>query len=158
VFCRWPSEDEGGISVFVDHNLGSRLRDAVLLPIGPEKFRTDIYRRLGSGTALDEIPGADAKARIEEAIANAERVVPPPSSNEWPSNRTFVEWLIGKLPDGGNGYERPVWTDEQRADLASEFVSSRSHRSIGAPGTRSRPSPRICSGSGWTTAPVTRCM
>jgi hypothetical protein len=70
------------------------------------------------------IPPADAKARIAQALENAERVIPPIETDSWPATRPLVEWLLRHLPDGGTGYVRPDWPTEQRERLLDEFVTS----------------------------------
>ncbi len=47
--------------------------------------------------------------------------------------RPLVEWVVRALPDGGHGYVRPDWSDDERQDLFEDFITSPFARALGLP-------------------------
>lgn len=130
VGVRLPSGHELTAVVYIDHNLGTIVKDAFVVP-EPIGELTEMMRATANDpdTTFSEIPLADAKARIVEAIELASITYPPFESDTWPACRALVEWMAGLLPAGGRGYERPVWTDDDRQRLIDRFFAS----PVGAP-------------------------
>ncbi len=115
--------------VHIDHNLGSVVRDAFVVP-----DRLDVLGRL-LGESMDRhmeirrVDPADARARVTEAIARGAMTVPPYESDTWPMCRPVVEWMVRLLPEGGRSHERPEWSEDETAILAEDFLAS----SLGRP-------------------------
>jgi hypothetical protein len=112
--------------VYIDHNLGTVAKDGFVVhePIGRAlaSFRT--AARQDPDVVFDELPLADARARITEAIDLGAVTVPPFETDTWPAARPLVEWIVRHLPDGGRGHERREWSDEDRRALTEEFLAS----------------------------------
>ncbi|MGO2608752.1 MAG: hypothetical protein ACTH8V_16665, partial [Brachybacterium tyrofermentans] len=107
---------------------------------------TRMYREIlaREGDSLDEVletvTPADAGARFRQALANTPADVEQSGEwEQWPMLRSFVEFVVGLLPDGGTGYgddlrggfpdgdlipERPPWILEDGTDLVEEFMAS----------------------------------
>jgi hypothetical protein len=102
-------------SIYVDHNLGTLVKDAFAIPTDPS---TAVENRRG------EFDPADVRARLTAAIDHGARTYPPLESDTWPSSRPLVEWMIGFLPEGGSDYSRPEWTAEQPQQPAARFLAS----------------------------------
>lgn len=130
VSWRWPDGSPATAFVYVDHNMGTLVKDAFVIPEGGETLVAE-YAHLqpehGSTAALDP---ATARARITEAIRKGERTVPPLETDTWPACRPMVEWVAGHLPEGGAGYERPEWSEADREGLLDEFLAS-GHATVG---------------------------
>lgn len=124
VSVAWPSGREMTVLVYIDHNLGTLVKDAFPAAEGPAHFQKLLDDRTDTDTTFASIDPADAKARVIQAITKGERTFPPLTTETWPSCRSLVEWVIRQLPDGGRGYARPEWTDQQRDELAAAFVAS----------------------------------
>ncbi len=123
---RWPTGHELTAVVYIDHNVGTLVRDAFVVPAGGDETLAH-YRRLSrdeESTQFAPIDPADAYARISEAIATAEITMPPFESETWPSCRSAIEWVVRELPEGGKSYERPEWSEAQRRELARAFFAS----------------------------------
>jgi len=125
VGVRFPSGHELTAVVYIDHNLGTLVKDAFVVdkPIG----ELVAVMRAGVGdpdTALCDIPPAEAKARIVDAAAATAITFPPIETATWPACRPLLEWVVGLLPDGGRGYQRPQWADGDRRRLAARFFAS----------------------------------
>jgi hypothetical protein len=116
------------VLVYIDHNLGTVVKDAFAL----EAPLDEVMERLGQlddeqggGGTVRDLPLADARARIEQAIATGRMFLEPLESETWPLQRPLVEWMLRLMPDGGTGYPEPEWTQEQIDTLADAFFASR---------------------------------
>jgi hypothetical protein len=49
---------------------------------------------------------------------------PPFETDTWPAARPLVEWVVRQLPEGGSGYQRPEWSEEDRRRLTEAFFAS----------------------------------
>jgi hypothetical protein len=125
-----PSGHAVSALVYVDHNLGSVVKDAFLIGEPLE----DVVLKLGTTIeqpeqSLTRTDPASARATVAEAIEHGARIYPPLTSESWPMCRPVVEWLLRLLPDGGAAPERKEWTDREKAKIADAFFASR----FGAP-------------------------
>jgi hypothetical protein len=125
VGARLPSGHEVSVVVYIDHNLGTVTKDAFVVaePIGD----LVAFMRAKAGdpdTRWDDIPLADARVRISEAIHAGAITFPPYESDTWPAARPLVEWITGLLPGGGTGYQRPEWGEKALQDLTERFFTS----------------------------------
>ena len=122
--------------VLIEHNAGSIVKDAFVLSEPVDRVLATV--RAAAAADSDLVTGplapADPKVRIAEGIEWGARTVPPYETDTWPSSRALVEWMIGLLPGGGTGYERPEWTADMVADLARRFRASRFADGLDDPG------------------------
>lgn len=114
------------VVAYIDHNLGTVVKDGFVI-------HEPMDRAIASfRAAADEDPDvvfgelglADARARITEAIELGAVTFPPFETDTWPAARPFVEWVVRQLPEGGSGYERPEWSEEDRRTLTEAFFAS----------------------------------
>lgn len=122
---RLPGGHELSVAVYVDHNLGSLVKDAYVVP-GRLTELADLMRTTADDpdTTLSDLPPADARARITEAMELSALTFPPIETDTWPACRPLVEWAVGLLPAGGTGYVRPEWTDADKQALTERFFTS----------------------------------
>src|SRR5699024_3505786 len=71
-----------------------------------------------------ELTLADARARLAEAIAHGEIMMPPLESETWPGSRPLLEWFLSLMPPGGTGHVRPDWSEHDRTALLDRFLAS----------------------------------
>jgi hypothetical protein len=120
-----PGGRSGTITVYVDHNLGTLVKDAFTIS---ESFDTVVakYREVNEDpdTTFTDLDLADARARIEAAIDRAAMTYPPFETDTWPACRALVEWLIRRLPRGGSGWPGLQWESDSLDDLADRFFRS----------------------------------
>lgn len=111
--------------VYIDHNLGTLIKDAFVLG-EPLETVVDDFRRVSGDpdVAFADLDLAEARARITEAGEVAARTYPPLETDSWPVCRPLVEWVVRHLPDGGVGYARPEWDEAARAALTERFFAS----------------------------------
>lgn len=131
VAWRWPDRSAATAVVYIDHNMGTIVKDAFIMP---ESFDV-LVRQFERSGLMDQVirplDPAVARTRITEAIEAGERVLPPLETDSWPMCRPLVEWVVRSLPDGGLGYVRPDWTDDDRRDLFEDFIISPFARALG---------------------------
>lgn len=111
--------------VYVDHNMGTVVKDAFVVP-QPLRELSQLMAQTISDVdqTLSLIDPAMARAVVEEAIAHGALLYPPLESESWPMCRPIVEWMLRMLPVGGVVPERREWTDTERRALADEFFDS----------------------------------
>jgi hypothetical protein len=120
-----PGGKEFTLVAYVDHNLGTLVKDAFAVP-GPARALAEQMRTVGDDpdTSVTEVDPADARARLTEAMLLTSLTVPPIESDTWPACRPLVQWALGMLPEGGTGYLRPEWDEPDLAALTDRFVAS----------------------------------
>lgn len=122
--------------VYIDHNLGTIVKDAFVLSEPLDVVVASVRTAAGDDpdTLSRPIAPADAKVRIVEAVDQGAMTFPPCESETWPSCRPLVEWMTALLPEGGTGYERPNWDDDAVDDLARRFRASPFGADVADPG------------------------
>lgn len=118
--------DDLTVLVYVDHNLGTAVKDAFVVDVHVSEVLARHRRADGDDPDVSyvELDPADARARIAEAIETGAMTYPPFVTDSWPACRPFVEWVARQLPIGGTGYVRPRWDDADRDALAARFFDS----------------------------------
>lgn len=125
VGARWPDGQELSALVYVDHNLGTVVKDAFVVDQPIAELVALIQRTATDpGTTFADLDLAEAGAKIAEPIEAGLRLWPPLESDTWPMCRPLVEWLVRSMPAGGSGWQRREWTEEERQQLADDFFSS----------------------------------
>ncbi|RBY78961.1 hypothetical protein DQ238_11330 [Geodermatophilus sp. TF02-6] len=125
------------VVVYVDHNLGTLVKDAFVAPRPlPELVEAMRTAMDDPDSTFEDIDPADARARITEAVELGAMTYPPLESDTWPACRPFVEWAVGLLPAGGTGYRRPEWTEADQQALADRFLASPYGAGLGDPDAR----------------------
>lgn len=121
---RWPGGQEASAVVYVDHNVGSLVKDAFVVD-EPLDDLLGSYRSLNDpDMSLEPLDPAEARARISQGIARADITIPPFESETWPLCRPLVQWVVGRLPEGGSVPEPEEWSDEARHGLVDRFLES----------------------------------
>jgi hypothetical protein len=128
VGTRLRGGDELTVVVGIDHNLFSSI---VTLGVASDSLDDVLAQvaELSCDADVVEMSLADARVWIENALG---RPVFSPDADVWKLSRPLVRWLLGRLPEGGEG--RPPASDlEFDEQLSDKFFASRS----GAPFTES---------------------
>ena len=111
--------------VYIDHNMGTLVKDAFVVPESLAELEAFMRAKVDDpDTEWRDLDLADARVRITEAIERAAMTVPPFETDTWPVCRPIVEWLTRQMPAGGIGYERPEWSERDRQQLADRFFAS----------------------------------
>lgn len=118
--------DEVTVVAYIDHNMGTLVKDAFVLE-GSGDEAIEGFRTAAADdpdTTFTTIDRADARARITGAIELAAMTHPAFESETWPACRAFVEWVVARLPGGGSGHVRPVWSEAEVQSLTDRFLAS----------------------------------
>jgi hypothetical protein len=125
VAVRFAGSAELTAVVYIDHNMGTLVKDAFIVPESMAELEAFMRAKVDDpDTAWRDLDLADARRRIVEAIERAAMIVPPFETDTWPVCRPIVEWLTRRMPLGGVGYERPEWSERDRQRLADRFFAS----------------------------------
>ncbi len=120
----WPDGQEASAVVYIDHNVGTLVKDAFVVD-EPLEGLLQAYRSLADADmSWDQLDPAEARARITEAIGRADVTVPPFESDTWPLCRPLVQWVVGRLPAGGTVPEAEDWSEGARAGLVDHFLET----------------------------------
>ena len=120
--ARLPGGHELTCLVYIDHNLGTLVKDAFVVPASVADMVGEFGRVTEDpDTRWDDISLADARAWVDAAIELAAITFPPLETESWPACRALVEWITRGLPEGGTGYQRPQWDSAALARLTERF-------------------------------------
>ncbi|MCO8126649.1 hypothetical protein NHL50_05470 [Acidimicrobiia bacterium EGI L10123] len=121
----WPTGQVLTIVAYVDHNLGSVVKDAFAVPMEVEEMidvtRTHVDDR---GITFVEVDPAAARARLEQAIDWSNRTVPPLETDTWPVIQPLLRWALRLLPAGGEAPEPREWELEELDTIVGRFLAS----------------------------------
>lgn len=120
-----PSGESLSALVYVDHNMGTVVKDAFVVPEPLE----DLAIKMGTliddpDQSLTRTDPATTRAVIDAAIDSGSRLFPPLTSDSWPMCRPLLEWMVRMLPTGGVAPEWREWSREETAAVAAEFFAS----------------------------------
>lgn len=123
---------------FIDFNLGVIVKDNFLSDRTLEDFN-EIWQEHADTrhTALEALSPADARARIDHALEAGAKTLAPIESEDWPATRPLLEWILWQMPEGGTGFARPEWSEEDREGLADRFLASPYGATLDQPDDRS---------------------
>jgi hypothetical protein len=111
--------------VYIDHNLGTLVKDAFVVPESIGELESFMRAKVDDpDTVWRDLDMADARVRITDAIERAAMTVPAFETDTWPVCRPIVEWIVRRLPEGGTGYVRPEWSEGDQQQLADRFFAS----------------------------------
>ena len=120
-----PSGDALSALIYVDHNLGTVVKDAFVIPETLEDLALKVGTTIDDpDQSLTRTDPATARAVVEGAIEHGSRMYPPLVSGDWPMCRPMVEWMLRMLPSGGEAPERHEWSEAETAAIASDFFAS----------------------------------
>jgi len=125
-----PSGHALSVLVYVDHNLGTVVKDAFVVAEPLEDLALKVGTLIDDpDQSLAKTDPATARAVIEAAIEHGARLYPPLVSDTWPMCRPLVEWVLRMLPTSGVAPERKEWSEKETAAIAADFFGS----NFGAP-------------------------
>lgn len=107
-------------TVFIDRDGGGTVDDAFLAP-------ATLEAALAAGTKgvdpaeypVTEVSPADARERIQSAVAKDLALEPQLITETWPACRPLLAWIAKALPEGGSGYPRAEADEALDEELAA---------------------------------------
>jgi hypothetical protein len=133
---RLPSREGFAALVYVDHNMGTIVKDAFVVAEPLENIVKGMRELADADQTVEPFDGARARAVITDAIASGASIYEQPRSETWPACRPLVEWIVSLLPDGGELPERLDWSLRELGELADEFFASAHGATLDTPDSR----------------------
>ncbi len=123
--ARLPGGSSFTALVYVDHNLGTVVKDAFVIAEDLE----DVLAKMGevmvdADQELVEADPAQSRSILTASIDGGAMMYPPLVTDSWPGCRPLVEWLVRSMPTGGEVPERHEWTDDEQARIQEDFFGS----------------------------------
>jgi hypothetical protein len=109
------------VAVAIDHNIWSSVTDAVAVPEPIDEALARVAES-SSDTDVFEMKLADARVWIEDAL---NKPALAPETVEWPLYRALVQWLVSRLPEGGE-HRPPTWEWGSDKELCDRFLATSS--------------------------------
>lgn len=113
--------------VYVAHDLGTVVKDAFVVPEPFERVLeryAELVEEHGEALEFSPVSTSDARARLEQALANGDDDLVLPSE-DWPACRPLLAALVRRMPLGGSGYvDEPDLDPDDLVDLAHAFLAS----------------------------------
>lgn len=118
--CRYPGGYEHSLVVYIDHNLGTLVKDAFVgPPDAVEHFRAMVD---DEDTTIEPIEPADAAARIRQAMELSDITFPPIETDTWPAVRALLAARLATMPADGSAPEHPELSEADRDRLVDDFL------------------------------------
>jgi hypothetical protein len=107
------------IAVQIDHNMWSSVAGAGAVP-DPIDDTLERLAESSSDTNVFEMSLADARVWIEDALNKPTLAC---ETDAWPVYMALVQWLVGRLPEGGEG-RSPVGNWESNKEVCDTFFAT----------------------------------
>ena len=118
---RLDARHELTVAVQIDHNMLSSVADAGAVPDPIDEALARVAET-SSDTNVYDMTLADARAWIEDALNQPTLA---PETETWPLYRALVQWLVGRLPVGGE-HRSPAGEWESHEELCDRFFATSS--------------------------------
>jgi hypothetical protein len=119
------------IAVGIDHNLLSSVAYAGAVPEPIDEVLTRIAE-MSTDTTVSEMSLANARVWVEDALNQPALA---PGTETWPLYRALVQWLVGRLPEGGE-HRSPAQAWKSNEELCDRFFATSSAEPFSDPGHR----------------------
>ncbi|WP_234935447.1 hypothetical protein [Mycolicibacterium austroafricanum] len=116
--ARLADGQEATCAVWVDHLVESEIANAALFVVTIDDALDKLF---GPDLTAIDMSLADARAWIEYGL---KRTFVFRETATWPDCRPLVQWLVGRLPDGGDLHKSPIWGRDASSALFDEFFAS----------------------------------
>ncbi|MCV7129931.1 hypothetical protein H7I42_23360 [Mycolicibacterium vanbaalenii PYR-1] len=116
--ARLADGQEATCAVWVDHLVESEIANAALFVVTIDDALDKLF---GPDLTAIDMSLADARAWIEYGL---KRTFVFRETATWPDCRPLVQWLVGRLPDGGDLHQSPIWGRDASSALFDEFFAS----------------------------------
>jgi hypothetical protein len=118
---RLDSGHELTIAVLIDHTMTSSIADAGAVPDPIDETLARVAET-SRDTRVFEMGLADARVWIGDAL---NKPTLTPDTDTWPRYKALVQWLLGRLPEGGE-HRSPAGQPESNEELCDRFFATNS--------------------------------
>jgi hypothetical protein len=148
---RLPGGEELTVIVYIDHNLGTVVKDAFVVP-APVEAVVEMYSQHAEDPDLTfaDLDLAAARAKVRQAVELGAMTWPPYETETWPACKPLTEWVLRLLPDGGTGYEPHEWDEAALEALTARFLAGEHGRALTDPDHASLLESLLWYGSGYS--------
>ena len=108
----------------VDFNSEGALKDGFVVPAPLTAVQEALSASGETGMEAWDLPPADARTWLADAIGVGRTTEPPFESDSWPQARPLVEWALRLCPPGGQGRVRREWSQQDIEKLVAEFAAA----------------------------------
>lgn len=120
-----PAGDCMSAVVYLDHNLGTVVKDAFVVPAALRDLTKLMSSTMSDpDQSMTPVDAAAARPAIEQAIEHGAHLYPPLESDSWPMCRPMVEWMVRMLPGGVPPPPRLEWAEADVRAIADHFFGS----------------------------------
>lgn len=120
---RLAGEHAATVLAYIDHNLGTIVKDAFAVPDTTDGVLAHLQRHDETELSVHELSFADAVARLDHAARTGWAMYPPVTTDTWPACLALVDLVTG-LASGGTGYADPEPDPDEVARAEAEFRAS----------------------------------
>lgn len=123
--CRHPDGSEHCLVVYIDHNLGTLVKDA--FPADPPDEVLALFREAADGDPdvyVDVIELGEAAARITDALELTDITFPPIETEDYPAIRPLLDARLATMPTDGQVPEVPELSEAEQGALVDDFLDS----------------------------------
>ncbi|WP_108719780.1 DUF6398 domain-containing protein [Miniimonas sp. S16] len=114
--------------VYIDANMGTIVKDAFATDRSLEDVEAfhleQALERPETGMEVVDVSLADARARIEQGLANWHALQRPVESDSWPAVYGLLRWLLRLMPEGGTVPERVPHSPETLEPYVDDVLAS----------------------------------
>lgn len=112
------------VSVSILYSGMPMIEDGLARPGTVESPADGVEEIWGEHVIVSDIPLADARAEIEDALDVTDLYVDAPVTQTWPVCRPLLRWVLRQLPEGGAGHDYPEYDEEQMEADVNAFMTS----------------------------------
>ncbi len=145
------------VAVGIDHNVSSSIEGAGAAKVPIDEVLARVAET-STDTSVSKMTLADARTWIEDALSKPTLV---PETETWPLYRPLVQWLVSRLPEGGE-HRSPAGDPDSNESLCDTFFATSSAAPFTEAGHREMLLDLFESGSGdplrWSEARVERAI
>ncbi|WP_157944039.1 hypothetical protein [Blastococcus atacamensis] len=110
--------------VLVDNELGAFAAEGYVVESPLEEVVPLLLEDAGPDTRVRDLPPADARARIEDALRELDLGPGTGGYEDWTERRPLVEWLVSLLPPGGEASGLGELSDDELEEITERFLAS----------------------------------
>ncbi|GAB4079974.1 hypothetical protein GCU67_00705 [Modestobacter muralis] len=119
-----PSGHALTAAVRLDNELAPRAVDSALFERPVEEVLSHLSAAQDPDVRIRDVDPADARARLDAALAEVRLDAVLPADSTWPAHRRIVRWMLSRFPSGGDARAPGRPDDVDIEEVAAHFLAS----------------------------------